>query len=106
MVLVLRGDERREALVARALLGLPDLRGGEIGAADVAHLALPHEIVQCPQRLLDRRVRIGTMEIGDVHPLGLEPLEARPRPPARLPPPPPPPAPPSPPPPAPVPPPP
>src|SRR5260370_40161289 len=77
MVLVLRGDERREALVARALLGLPDLRGGEIGAADVAHLALPHEIVQCPQRLLDRRVRIGTMEIVDVDPLGLEPLEAR-----------------------------
>src|SRR5207237_204217 len=38
--LVLGRDEARRALLARDKLGLDDLPGGEVGRADIAHLAL------------------------------------------------------------------
>jgi hypothetical protein len=45
--------------MARGPLRLDHLLGGEVGAADVAHLALMDEIVERAQGLLDRRQRIG-----------------------------------------------
>ena len=63
-VLVLGADE---PLVA-ARLGRPvrvdDLPPGEVGAADVAHLALEHQLVQRRERLLDRGDRVGARAAG------------------------------------------
>ena len=61
----------------RGPLRLDHLGGGEIRAADVAHLAGAHEIVERAQRLLDRGERVGPVDLVEVEPVGLQPLQAR-----------------------------
>ena len=57
-VLVLAGDEGVQAGLARGPERLDHLPGDEIGATDVAHLALMDEIVERPRSLLDRCRRV------------------------------------------------
>src|SRR5271167_1427709 len=57
-------------------LRLDDLPGRESRAADVADLALPDEIIERPQGLLDRRQRIGLVLLVEIDPVGLEPSQA------------------------------
>src|SRR5438552_749424 len=59
IVALLARDIAFEAEMDRGPLRLDDLPGGQGRAADVAHLALPHEVVERAQRLLDRRQRVG-----------------------------------------------
>ena len=61
----------------RGPLRLDNLPGGEGRAADVADLALPHEIVQRAQRFLDRRSRVGDVLLIEVEIVGPEAPEAR-----------------------------
>ena len=61
----------------RGPLRLDDLPGRQRRAADVADLALLHEIVERAQRLLDRRPRIGDVLLVEVDVVGAEPSEAR-----------------------------
>jgi len=65
----------RSSRRASPALGLDDLPGLPVRGADVANLALAHELVQRGQRLLDRRDRIGEVELVQVDPVGLEPPE-------------------------------
>ena len=51
-------------------LGQPPRR--EVGATDVAHLALAHEVVQRAQRFLDRGARIETVDLIQVDPVGAQ----------------------------------
>ena len=76
-VLVLAGDEGREAVPARRVLRRDHLLRRKVRAADVAHLALPHEIVERAQRLLDRRLLIWPVQLVEVDPVGAQPLQAR-----------------------------
>ena len=62
---------------ARRLIGFYELRTGEIGASDVANLPLLDKVVERTQRLLDRRRRIGTMELIEVDPIRLQAAQAR-----------------------------
>src|SRR5260370_678974 len=75
-VLVLAGDEGVEGAVARGPGRLDHLPRCVVGAADVAHLALAHEVVERAQRLLDRRQRVRAMHLVEVDPIGLEALQA------------------------------
>ena len=52
------------------------LPGREVRAAEVAHLALAHQIVEGPQRLLERRLRIGRVRLVEVDVVGLQPAQA------------------------------
>ena len=63
--------------MARGPLRLDDLGGGEIRAADVAHLAGAHEVVERAQGFLDRRERVVPVHLIEVEPVGLEPRQAR-----------------------------
>src|SRR5581483_9572080 len=74
-VLVLDGDEPREAALAGDVLRLLDLRGREVRAAGPAHRALPHELVQRAERLLDRRRRTTLVELVNVDRVGAEAAE-------------------------------
>jgi hypothetical protein len=69
----LLADEALEPALARRPLRLDDLRRRERGGADVADLALVDEVRQRAQRLLDVGVRLGTMDLVEVDPVGLEP---------------------------------
>ena len=60
----------------RGPLRLDHLPGGQGRAADVAHLALAHEIVERAQGLLDRGQRVGLVLLVEVDPVGFEALEA------------------------------
>ena len=75
-VFVLAGDEAREVVGARGPQRVDHLPGRHLAAADVAHLALVHEIVERAQRLLDRRERIDQVILVEIDPVGLEPLQA------------------------------
>ena len=75
-VLVLARGEGIEVPRLGRPLRLDHLPGGEVRAADVADLALAHEIVERAQRLLDRRQRVGAVELVEVDPVGLEPPQA------------------------------
>src|ERR1700722_17169395 len=75
-VFVLRRDESMQFGAARRLIGFYELRGREIGAADVADLALLDQVVERAQCLFDRRRRIGTMQLIEVDPIGLQPAQA------------------------------
>ena len=61
----------------RRPLRLDHLRGGVVRAADVAHLAGAHEIVEPAQRLLDRGQRIRLVHLIEVEPVGLQARQAR-----------------------------
>src|SRR5215216_4148708 len=64
-VLVLHAREPRCA-TARRLLRLAQLVGREIRAADLAHLAGPNQLVEGAERLTDRHVRVGGVQLVEV----------------------------------------
>ncbi len=76
-VFVLAGDETADVHRARDIFGFGDAPGRKVGIADVAHLALAHEIVERAQRLLDRRQRIVIVLLVEIDVVGLQPLQAR-----------------------------
>jgi len=57
-------------------MGAPDRRGAGFGNAEMAHLALMHEIAHRADRLLDRHGRIDAVDVIEVDYVGLQPLEA------------------------------
>ena len=54
-----------------------DLPPGDVGAPDVADLALADQVGEHRQRLLDRRDRVGEVELVEVDPVGAQPLQRR-----------------------------
>ena len=81
-VLVLARDEGVEVPRVGRPLRLDHLPGGEVRAADVADLALADEVVEGAQRLLDRRQRVGAVELVEVDPVGAGGAAGCPRPPS------------------------
>ena len=73
----LRAPEALEMLLPRHRQRLHQLPGGQIRAADVAHLAGAHEIVERAQRVFDVRQRVGAVNLIEVDVVGAEPLQAR-----------------------------
>ncbi len=62
----LRGIHSRQIILIRDPQALGDLRTTEVGAADISHLALMNEIIQCSQRLLQRRLRVERVHLVEV----------------------------------------
>ena len=58
---------------------LVQLLGGEIRAADLPHLARLHQLVQRAERVGNRNVRIGLMQLVEVDVVGSEPFAGCPR---------------------------
>ena len=54
-----------------------DLPAAEVRAAEIAHLALVHQVVQRRQRLLDRGRRFGPVQLVEVDPVGAQPAHRR-----------------------------
>ena len=75
-VLVLGADEGRQVLRLGDPLGLGDLPAGVVAAADVAHLAGAHHVVQRAQRLFDRRAVVGQVHLVEVDVVGVEAAQA------------------------------
>jgi hypothetical protein len=75
-VFVLAGDEALAAQRLGHAHGIDDAPGRIVGAADVAHLALPDEVVERPHRLVDRRQRIRPMHLIEVDVVGAEVAQA------------------------------
>src|SRR5262244_2342056 len=61
---------------ARAAVPWPALRR-QIRAAEEAHLALPHQIIERAQGFLDRGLRVRAMQLVKVDPIGAQPPQAR-----------------------------
>jgi hypothetical protein len=57
----------------RFRLRLAELFGGEVRATDLAHLAGPHEFIERAERLFDRRLGVGLMELVKVYAVSLQP---------------------------------
>ena len=57
-------------------VGVDHLPAGQVGRAEVADLALLHQLVEGGQRLLDRGVRVGRVQLVEVDPVGAEPAQA------------------------------
>src|ERR1700682_4660600 len=77
-VLILYADEARgSGSRVAGFARFPDLRCGEIGASDFAHLTGLHQSVECPQCLCDRNVRIGYVLLIEIDVVRSEPFEAR-----------------------------
>lgn len=57
-------------------LRLDNLPARHVGTADVADLALAQEVVERPQRFLDRRQRVGPVELVQVDPVGAQASQA------------------------------
>ena len=53
------------------------LPGGVVRNADVADLALVHQVVEGAKRFLHRRPRVGPMELVEIDPIGPQALQAR-----------------------------
>ncbi|MBG9885480.1 hypothetical protein ABE10_02530, partial [Bacillus toyonensis] len=68
-VVVLRGHETGAAAGPGRELRLGDLPSGEVRVPVVADLPLPDEVVERVDRLGDRRVRVGEMELVEVYPV-------------------------------------
>ena len=68
----LLGDEALQVPVARDPLRLDDLAGRERGGADVADLALVHEVGERRQRLVDVRARVDAVDLVEVDPVGAQ----------------------------------
>ena len=49
---------------------------GEVGTTDIAHLALPHQIGERGQRLVDRRQGVGIVQLEQVDIVGVECAQA------------------------------
>src|SRR5215216_973567 len=69
----LRGHEALQAPIPTDPLRLDNRRGGVRGAADVADLALVHEVGQRAERLLDVCARIRTVDLVEVDPIRTQP---------------------------------
>ena len=74
-VLVLRRGEAFESQRLRRPIRIGDLPGRQVRAADIADLALADQIVEGAQRLLDRGQRVGAVQLVEVDPVGLHPLQ-------------------------------
>ena len=57
-------------------LGLDELRGAVVGAANVAHLPRPHKAVEDRHCLLVRSVRVGQVTLVEVDIVGAQPAQA------------------------------
>jgi hypothetical protein len=66
------GSEALQAPLPRRPLRFHDLTGGKGGRADVADLALMDEIGQRAERVVDVGVRVGTMHLVEVDPVGAQ----------------------------------
>src|SRR5262245_23772261 len=76
VVLVLAGDDGREPRAPRRPHRVDHLPRGEVRDPDVADAPGAHEVVEGPERLLDRSQRIGPVELVEVDPVGAEAAEA------------------------------
>ena len=74
-VLVLHADEPRRS-GRRGRLGIAQLLGGEVRAADLANLARLHQLVEGAQRVRDRSVGIRLVQLVQVDAVGAQPAEA------------------------------
>jgi hypothetical protein len=72
---VLRADERGQVAGPGGPVGVGDLPTGEVGVAQVAHLARADQVVEGGQRLLDRGGRVGLVQLVEVEVVGLEPAQ-------------------------------
>src|SRR5262249_26078998 len=70
-------DEHGKPVLPRRGLRLDDLLRPKIRAAQEAHLALPHQIIERAQRFLDRGLRVRAMQLVKVDPIGAQPLQTR-----------------------------
>ena len=73
-ILVLGRDETRPA--RRRPVRVGDLPAGEVGVAEIADLALGHQIIQRAQGFIDRRIGIGLVKLIEVDPVGSQPGQA------------------------------
>ena len=76
-VVVLRADERGAVAGPGGPVGVGDLPAGEVGVAEVAHLAGADQVVERGERLLDRRARVGLVHLVEVDVVGAEPAQRR-----------------------------
>ena len=76
-VVVLHVHEARDAEVTCRPRRFVELRGREVGATDLAHLAGSDELAERLERLADRRLRIGLVQQVEVDAVGAEALQAR-----------------------------
>ena len=68
--------EAGKALAVGYAQRLGDAPGLPVGNADIAHLAAGDEVVERPQRLVDRRHRVGAVQLVEIDMIGLQPLQA------------------------------
>ena len=76
-VLRLHADVRRQVLRPRGPDRLAQLPSRVVGAANVAHLPGPHQVVQRPQRLLDGRQRVRPVDLVQVDVVRVQGPQAR-----------------------------
>jgi len=75
--IILRCHERCEVFRLRKLHRIGQLWSGQVGAARESNLSLPRQLVKGTQCLLDRGRGIRAVQVINIDPLGLEPLQAR-----------------------------
>jgi hypothetical protein len=75
VVMVLHRDEPRPAGALGGMLRLGELPRVHAARTDVAGLARAYDLVECAHRLLDRRVRVVTVNLVQVDVLEIEALE-------------------------------
>src|ERR1035437_9565386 len=76
VVVHLGRDRPGEMLGPGRPVGVAYLPGGEVAEADVPHLARAYEIVKRSKSLLDRRLRIGDMDLVEVDIVGRKAAQA------------------------------
>ena len=74
-IIGLMRDVAREVVAIRHRQRLHQMPAGEVGAADVADLAGPHEIVQRGEGLLDWGQGIEAVQLEEIDMIGLQPLK-------------------------------
>ena len=68
--------KRRRALLRRRAGGLVEQRAVEIGAPDLAHLAVVHRAIEGLEGLVDRRRLVGRVELEEIDAIGAEATQA------------------------------
>ena len=76
VVLVLHAGEAGQAAARAACIGLGELRGGEVGTADLAYLALHEKLVHRHQGLRDRHLGVGPVQQVEVDVVASQPAQA------------------------------
>ena len=61
---------------ARGALGRAELIDGEVGAADLAHPACLHEPIERFERVRDRRLGVGLVQLVEIDAIRAEPAQA------------------------------